>query len=179
MAARAIPLDFQAKPASRWRVVGLALFAAAMALAGWAASQQAADDDLLETLQARQTLLRQRLRGELPMRAGAPPDAQAVHRIQRANEAIDQLALPWDELFAAVEAADARGLGLLALTPDAKLRTLRLAGEARTMPELLAYVERLAAQPALRQVHLLGYETVQRDGAEVVAFTLQARWTAP
>jgi hypothetical protein len=65
------------------------------------------------------------------------------------------------------------------MTPDAKERSLRLAGEARTMPELLAYVDRLAAQPGLRQVHLLGYDRVVREGTEVVAFTLLARWVLP
>ena len=179
MAARAIQLDFRSPPVSRWRLVGWALFVMALALAIWVVARQAEDDDRLESQQARQTLLRQRLQGSLPARPGMPPDAQVVRQIQSANDAIDQLTLPWDELFAAVEGADAQGLGLLALTPDAKLRTLRLAGEARTMPELLAYVERLAAQPTLHQVHLLGYDSVQRDGAEVIAFTVQARWTAP
>ena len=44
------------------------------------------------------------------------------------------------------------------------------------MRELLAYVDRLAARPELRQVHLLGYNTVQRDGVSAVSFTLAASW---
>ena len=108
-----------------------------------------------------------------------PPDASTLAASRRANAVIDQLSVPWADLFHAVEAADASGLAVLALTPNARDRTLRLAGEARSMGELLAYVERMAAQPTLRQVHLLGYSTAVRDGVSVVTFTLAATWRQP
>ena len=44
------------------------------------------------------------------------------------------------------------------------------------MNDLLAYVGRVTEQPALSGVHLLGYNTVLREGVPVVAFTLAATW---
>jgi hypothetical protein len=70
-------------------------------------------------------------------------------------------------------------MGLLALVPNAQDRSIRLSGETRSVPELLAYVDRVAAQPMLGQVHLLSYDTVPRDGAQVISFTLAARWQQP
>ena len=117
-----------------------------------------------------------RLNAKAPRRAAAAPDPLTLAGVQRANAVIDQLIVPWDELFDAVEAADARGLAVLSLTPNARERSLRLAGESRSMDELLAYLGRVAAQPALSEVHLQGYNTVQREGVPVLAFTLAARW---
>jgi hypothetical protein len=51
-----------------------------------------------------------------------------------------------------------------------------LSGEARSVPDLLAYVDRLAALRTLEEVRLEGYETVVRDGVDVVSFTVAASW---
>ncbi|MES2099750.1 MAG: PilN domain-containing protein [Pseudomonadota bacterium] len=128
------------------------------------------------TAQSRHDRLEARSRATEPRRTPVVPDAQALADLRRANAIIDQLTVPWDALFDAVEAADARGLGVLSLTPNAREHTVRLAGESRSMNELLAYLERLAAQPALGQAHLLGYSTAQRDGVELVSFSLAATW---
>ncbi len=126
--------------------------------------------------QSRFDKLSQRLNAKAPRRVAVAPDPLTLASVQRANAVIDQLTVPWDELFDAVETADARGLAVLSLTPNARERSLRLAGESRSMDELLAYVGRVAAQPSLSQVHLQGYNTVQREGVPVLAFTLAARW---
>ena len=62
------------------------------------------------------------------------------------------------------------------MAPNARDRSLRLTGEIRSIDPLFDYVDRLAAQPALGQVHLQGYSTVVRDGASVVAFTVAGAW---
>jgi hypothetical protein len=179
MTTAALHLDFNRPPASRARWIGwlsLALAVPAVVLTSEAYSRAA---QTWELAQSRNTHLQGRLQADSPRRATAPPDAPTLAAIRRANAVIDQLSVPWADLFDAVEAADARGLGVLSLTPNARDRTLRLAGEARSMGELLAYVERMAAQPTLRQVHLLGYSTVVRDGVSVVSFSLAATWRQP
>jgi hypothetical protein len=105
-----------------------------------------------------------------------PADAQTTADILRANLVIDELVVPWERLFDAIEDADPGGLGALALTPNARDRTLRLTGEARDLNELLAYVDRMGAQSLLGEVHLQGYNTVMRDGQPVLSFTLAAVW---
>lgn len=176
MTAMALELDFKRRPVSRWQALGwLALVLAVLAVV--AASAAYSDAEQAHALaQSRHAHLLGRFERLDNDRAPAPPDAQTLATIRRANLVIDQLALPWAGLFDAVEAADARGLGLLSLTPNARDRSFRLVGESRSMDELLGYVGRMAAQPGLRQVHLLGYGPAMRDGVPVVAFTLAASW---
>jgi hypothetical protein len=177
MSAPPLQIDFRRAPRRRGRWVGwlllIAVGAAALALAerhSVVAQQHAQAQDAHEHAT-------QRLQARTP-RAPTAPDAQTLVALRRANAVIDQLTVPWDGLFEAVEAADVRGLGLLSLTPGARERSLRLAGEARNVGELLAYVDRLAAQPALAQVHLLGYTSGVRDGTSIVSFTIGASWKA-
>ena len=129
-------------------------------------------------MHVRHDQLAQPLRARTARSAVTAVDPRTQARVERANLIIDQLTVPWDSLFHAVEQADARGLGLLALTPVARDRTVRIAGEARSVTALLAYVDSLAAQPALGQVHLLGYSAAVRDGGPIVAFTIAAQWKA-
>ena len=179
MTAALLQLDFRQPPRSGWRWVGWAGLAAAVVLAIALSEHYAEVARRQAAAASRHAGLGERARAAAPRRDAAVPAAQTLTDIKRANTVIDQLTVPWDALFDAVEAADARGLGLLSLTPNARERTLRLAGEARSMAELLAYVERMAAQPALHQVHLLGYANAVRDGVAVVSFTLAARWRVP
>lgn len=170
-----LALDFRPATAgpSRWAAWGALAMAVVLAL--WLSERHSRSQQALETLQARNDELQQRLRPPREARAPAP-SADAAKRIQQANAVIQRLTLPWEELFRAVEAADSRGLALLSLEPNGRDMTLRVAGEVRSVGELLSYVERLSRQPGLGQVHLVGYETVQRDGAEIISFTLAARW---
>jgi len=179
MTTAALQLDFKRAPASRARWIGWLLLAAAVPAVILTSEAYSRAAQSWELAQSRNAHLQGRLQADSPRRAAAPPDAATLAAIRRANAVIDQLSVPWADLFDAVEAADARGLGVLSLTPNARDRSLRLVGEARSMAELLAYVERMAAQPALRQVHLLGYSTAVRDGVSVVSFTLAATWRQP
>ena len=151
---------------------------AALALAGGAAIATAwhlaRASDALADLRARHGVLEARTR-PAPVRAEVV-GPELARRITSANLAIDALAVPWDALFRSIESAGARGLGVMSLVPNARTHQLRLSGEARAVPELLAYVDRLTALQALQLVHLEGYETVQRDGVAVVSFTVAATW---
>lgn len=176
MSAAPLQLDFRAAARPRWRWLGWALLVVSVAAVLVFSEHMAEASQQHATAQTRHDKLSERLRDKTPRRAAAAPDAQTLAEVQRANRIIEQLTVPWDELFGAVEAADARGLAVLSLTPNALDRSLRLAGESRSMNELLAYVGRVAEQPGLSGVHLLAYNTVLRDGVPVVAFTLAATW---
>jgi hypothetical protein len=170
----ALRLDFHPRAARASRPLAWAALALAVAAALATALQLARTGDALADVRARHELLEARTR-PAPARAEAV-GPELAHRMASAELAIDALAVPWDALFRAIESADARGLGLMSLVPDARTRQLRLGGEARSVPELLAYVDRLAALQVLEQVHLEGYETVQREGVAVVSFTVAATW---
>ena len=172
------PLHFdfmRAAPVPRWRWALLAA-AAALLVPVSNAYQEAAAQREQAQLRVDVAERQAKQRPRRPGRADEAADAQDAASAQRANAVIDQLTVPWDELFQTLEGADARGVAVLSLAPNARDRTLRLAGEARQMNELLAYVSRLAERPALAQVHLLGYSTVVKDGAPLISFTLAASW---
>jgi hypothetical protein len=175
MSAPALQLDFRRAPASPWRWVGWAALPIAALAGAAAADEQAVARDREAAAREHRDALEARLQATAPRRA-APPDAGALVLLKQANMVIEQLAVPWDDLFDAMEAADARGLAVLSMTPSARDRSLRMAGEARSLGDVLAYAGRLSAQPVLSQVHLLGYSTVARDRVTVVTFTLGATW---
>ena len=175
MTRAALQLDFVAPPRLRWRWLSAAALAALALLLALLLVLQSRVSQRHEAAASRHELLSERLQGASP-RSQAAPDALTRADIGRANGVIEELAVPWERLFDAVEDADARGLGALSLTPNARERTLRFAGEARDIHELLAYVDRMAAQSALGEVHLEGYNTVVRDGQPVLSFTLAANW---
>jgi hypothetical protein len=176
MKPRRLELDFVRAPRSAWRAGGWALLVAAAAASFALAEHHVGVAQRHAAVQAQQAEFLARLPVRRP-RGGADPDeAQALADIRGANTIIDQLAVPWEDLFDAVEASHTAGLGLLSMAPTARDRSLRLAGEARSMTELLAYIKRLGEQSGLRHVHLQNYNTVQRDGASVLSFTLVATW---
>jgi hypothetical protein len=67
-------------------------------------------------------------------------------------------------------------MGLLTLSPDPRSGNLHISGEAASLDQVLAYVARLSGQAAFRDVSLVSYETVQRDGQNAVQFSLVAKW---
>lgn len=176
MRSASLQLDFRRRPRSPRRWFGWGLLAVAVVSAVAFSRRYAEIDEHHADAQGRVDRLNERARATGSRRTVAPADPQTLADLRRAGVIIDQLTVPWDELFDALDAAGARGLGMLSLTPNARDRTVRLAGESLSMNELLAYVDRLAAQPVLSQVHLLGYNTAQRDGVSVVSFTLAATW---
>jgi len=173
---RPLRLDFHpAAGRARLRLAWCA-FATAAALAALLAERGAGLRDEVDGLRDRSEALAEHARPNVP--GEAPPSAEQLRQIGAANQVIDALAVPWGELFQALDAAPPRGLGLLSMAPNAKDHSVRLAGEARSVPELLAFADRLSALAPLGQVHLLGYETVQREGVAVISFTMAATWQA-
>lgn len=171
-----LALDFRARAGAPWRALGWLALLTGLALCGVLADRIAAAAARHGEALERQTRLAEALRAAKPSPTGAPVDTRTLADIERANVVIERLTVPWDALFDAIEAADSRGLGLLALIPNARDRTVRLSGESRSIGEVLAYVDRLAAQSALSQVHLQSYATTLRGDLPVVSFTLAATW---
>lgn len=167
---RALNLDF----AHRRRPAPLAWLAlvASLALATDAAIHRAALADELE--RAEQSALA--MAGDSATRRARAPDPALARDSKRAEQVMQRLALPWDELFRAVEAAGTERVALLALQPDSRRRELNITGEAADFASMLAYVERLGKSSPLHGVHLLRHETRQDDPQHPILFTVAARW---
>lgn len=130
----------------------------------------------LETREDRiATLEKNRARTQKNVRA-APPDAAQQSEIRRANSVIDELNLPWAALFGAVESASDGAIALLSIQPDAQKQLVRITGEAKTLDDVLAYIERLQEDTQLTNASLLSHEIRQQDAEKPIRFTLTANW---
>ena len=97
--------------------------------------------------------------------------------VQQASEIIARIAIPWGDLFKAVETVKADRVALLVLEPDPKTEKLQLQGEAADLPALLTYVARLERTEQLHDVYLLRHELKQgMNPSYPVAFTVNALW---
>lgn len=96
--------------------------------------------------------------------------------VAQANGVLDQLNLPWEELFDSIEQAATGDIALLSLQPNFASRSLRLNGEAKSMTELLDFVEALERERVFENVHLLNYKIKQDNPHRPVTFLLQAEW---
>ncbi len=99
-----------------------------------------------------------------------------VKEIRHANEVIDQIALPWDRLFKAVDAAASNKVALLGITPDQKSGTVEVKGECADLATVFDYVKRLDQQTSLGRVYLLNHQVNAQDPQRPVRFTITASW---
>jgi Tfp pilus assembly protein PilN len=115
-------------------------------------------------------------------RAAAPADPQ-VQRLQaaevlRANRVLQQLNMPWDALFRAVESSAGNQVVLLALEPDAQKGTLKITAETRNIDTMLAYLRQLNTAKTLSGVALQNHRVQQSDPEQPIRFAVQAVWKA-
>ncbi|HVY07910.1 MAG TPA: PilN domain-containing protein [Burkholderiales bacterium] len=99
-----------------------------------------------------------------------------ARRIADANEAIGRLSLPWNELFLSVEGAAMDSVSLLSLQPQPQQRLVTLNGEARSYADVLEYIGRIDASPALSHARLLSHKVRKDDARHAVAFAIAATW---
>lgn len=115
------------------------------------------------------------MEARLPRPAPSPRDRAAEEGAAAARKALEKAKLPWDGLFAALEAADDRDVAILAVLPDGPRRQVRIQAEARSLAAMLAYQRRLERDGRLRQVILVDHEA-SADPGEAVRFHLAAAW---
>lgn len=170
---RHLELDYlQQGAAGRLRWGGLALLAfAALAGAKQADLYFSAKREVGE-LEIRQSRLASR---DGAVEKVVLPEA-TVREIHRANDVIEQIALPWDRLFRAVESAAGDKVGLLGITPDPKTGTVEVAGEAADLNAMFDYLKRLQRQPSLKAVYLLNNKLNDQDQQHPIRFTVTASW---
>jgi len=123
----------------------------------------------LAELQAAEGLMRADLRP-----VAALSSSMQEEEFKRVNAMLNQLSLPWGEIFAAVEKAATRNVALLQMEPDAQKRLLKITAEARDHNAMLEYVRRLAEDKAFSNVHLLNHQVQARHPQRPVQFAVQA-----
>jgi hypothetical protein len=105
--------------------------------------------------------------------ASSAPRA-SKEEVALARETVDRLAMPWDGLFGALEAAAGDQVALLGVEPDPKAGKVTITGEGKDYLAALTYVLNLSRSEALSGVQLVRHETKPDDRA--VAFSVSATW---
>lgn len=170
-----LDLDFASTRNRRWLGIGLLVIVAittAKMLHVYVSARHEA-----ELLEGRVMQFEQRPGGAREERA--PVSDATLRDIRRANDVIDQIALPWERLFKAVDAAANNKVALLGITPDQKGGTVELSGECADLQTLFDYVKRLDQQATLGRVYLLNHQVNAQDPQRPVRFTVTASWLQP
>jgi hypothetical protein len=166
---RRIRLDFAA-PMHRAPIAGLALCIAGVA--AMASVGIAFDARLTE---------RNRLDAELgavaqPQRALSPAQAKAAEEVAAVEH---ELSVPWSQLLEELESAShdlSSKVALLQVQPDAAKHTVQITAEVRSLPDALAYLERLQQSKVLKYPMLESHERRKDDPEHPVRVKLAAEW---
>lgn len=170
---RAVQLDFL-QAARRPSGGGVVLLAAGVVAAFIVLSHHADLKSETLRLESQAAKLERRARGLAPI---APQvDELLQQEIRGVNEVIDQLALPWDRLFRAVEDAANDRVALRGIAPDAKAGTVQISAETADPQAMFDYVKRLEQQSGLSQVYLLQHQRERRNTVRPVRFLVSASW---
>lgn len=168
-----LDIDFAAGSHRGSGLIGLALLLAGAAALTLTTLEL---DDLEQQTVVAEARLKSLTRG-MASAAGAKSAGAAKNAADSAaGDVLAQLRAPWPELLEQLDGLVDLPVAVLDFDAQARGRTLRLAGEAKTMDEVLAFVERLRKSKRLDDVYLLGHEARKVGAAEVIAFTVQATW---
>jgi Tfp pilus assembly protein PilN len=177
MTMRSLTLDFIRPAAPIWPGLLLLALGGTLAVTAYLEYQTASDRAEAVALQL----------GKLQGRASQPAPGSTLSRqppkdleadLQQAQQVADFLLLPWNELFAALEAAARGDVALLAIEPDARKNQVRISAEAKDAESLFAYLQRLEKVPQLQGVHLQRHEIREEDKQHPLRFTVAASWKA-
>lgn len=170
---RSIAIEFGAKPL--WLQPGAKLFALggillifSLAPLVWLHSRTTHIAAELQRFSSAQSV-------NLPVASPRVVDESTSNRLGAATQ---ELTIPWERLFGAIEGARTESITLLSIEPDARNRVLRLTAQASSYTEALGFIERLGHRQPLTEVILDSHEAqppANSDGP--VHVVLQARWS--
>ena len=174
---RALDLDFRrADRQARW--AGIALLAAGLAVAIAAGAQyvQLAE----EFAQAEASVRQSGIAARKPAAEIRPSgDLQKVAlEMKRASEVAIALKLPWNDLFASVEASGTPNVALLSIESDTGKRQVKISAEAKDLESMLDYLRFLGSQPKLANVYLQSHQVQEQDPQHPVRFVLGSDWVS-
>lgn len=159
------------RPASvlGWIILLAGALTAAVAVDRWL--------DERDQLAASETRLENRMALMPPERAVKPkieitPEMEARTAEQRTIE--ETLKRDWSTLFVSLESTLGPDVALLSVQPDVRRGTVIVTGEARNVPALIAYEQRLDKQ--FHDVVLSTHEVQELHPHKPVKFSMTAKW---
>lgn len=106
--------------------------------------------------------------------ATAKPSAVQIEAERQWAEMRQERDFPWDSLFRAIERADSIDIELLEFIPDKRAERITLRGEAKDTSALISYVDTLAMQAMLSNVHIVHQQDVEHGTLKTVSFEVKA-----
>jgi len=173
---RALELDFVARPAIG-NLAGVLLLVAGCAVLASAALDAADWADVIHDLENRKAAEWRRQHGR-DERAGSavPARPEDLRALREAAVVAARLKLPWQRLFDDTADSAGDGVALTGLQPDAPTRTVRIAGLARDLPAVNAFVDRLQAKPGFASAYLAQHDLQRKDAEAGLGFVVLASW---
>lgn len=129
-----------------------------------------------ETLEINQAAERKPGHAALDTRLASLDAQQLKAEVKQANAVLSQLSLPWEKLFADLDASQHERVALLVIEPDTEKRVIKVTGEARDFAAMLGYVSYLQGVPSLTGVYLQNHHIEQQSAERPVRFSLLASW---
>ena len=175
MIMESIELDYLSNGRSTW-IGALALVAGLSALlfAAWSYQEESQKISRQEMLVAN---IRHASVARQAMATTEKDSEQVALEIKQANSIILELALPWKELFDAIESSRHSDIAVLAIEPDAQKGQVRISGEAKSLDSLPGYIAYLQKISLFQDVALLNHQIQDQDPQKPVRFMLQATWS--
>lgn len=102
-------------------------------------------------------------------------DPLELAQVQFVRKTARNMATPWTELLAALEATPA-SVALLSVEPSASKRSVTLTAEAATAAQMLAYLRTLQADTRLHDVLLLSHQLQAQAPGTPLRFQLEGHW---
>ena len=169
-----LPIDFARRSKRpRWTLSSLLLLAI-LAL-GLSLRTYLDARDTLQQLQDEVSASAER-RQRQEQRPATAPLALSEAQIMAINAAVEQLNIPWAELFQLLEVAVPDNVALLALQPEGRKRLLLVQAEAKSDAHMLAFVDRLRQQEGVAQAFLSKHEIRDQDPNHPYRFSVELRW---
>jgi hypothetical protein len=162
-----LELDFRReRPAAPW--AGRLLLAISVAFAGDVGISYVKEKSRIATSEA--VLAKNDVR--------IPRSAKVVSKEEMAlaRETVERLAMPWDNLFSALESAASDKVALLGIEPDPKAGTVTISGDSKDYLAALTYVLNLSRSEVLSKVQLVRHEVKASEPQKPVAFSVSASW---
>ena len=109
-------------------------------------------------------------------------DARTASLTAETGKIAQELATPWTRVLAELETAShdsASDIALLSVEPDESKHMVRVTGESRDLPRVLAYVGTLQKSALLRYPMLETHEVRSDDPQRPVRFAVSAEWRQP
>lgn len=174
-----LPVDLDFPPARRstgwlgWVLLVLGLTAAGFEMIEYRAAQ-------LDLAEREMTVAR--LRHEMQRMPPKPTSSgRAPVGADEAKAALDVAAAlnaDWGGMFAGIAAAQSDAATWVRFDGDAPRGSLRIVGEARSLPAVFDFLARLDAADGVADAQLSSYEWTRAGPVDVVRFTANAKWSA-